>query len=368
MSHFSVLVCLPKTTDLANLETVLDDVMAPWDENTRVEPYPRYEDGAAEDHSFVWAARKAVEDLRNGTGLKAYDPTYLGWSTDRTNETPEQQRAGFAEGAMWAERLGEHPTWELVVKLSNEKYYPATQLAVPGEEDDEPDDRLHYEPETDRAYTLSTYNPESKWDYWRIGGRWGDYFPAKEAGPGLIRGGRGWDSPKKDPFTRMQHPHCDGGPIRLLAFDVMRDEEERLKGQRYDLWEKVSADTPPAKAWSHFYGLVELKEIDMDAARKLYGDQPRIASAKQHDEFRWACPVEEFLPDREEYIAAARRGAVAGYALVTLDREWVAPGRMGWFGMSSDGPGERDGYHHAVNRYLDQLDQDTFLIALDCHI
>jgi hypothetical protein len=67
-------------------------------------------------------------------------------------------------------------------------------------------------------------------------------------------------------------------------------------------------------------------------------------------------------------VHAARRAAVPGYALVTLEREWVAPGRMGWFGMSSDGPGEKTGYHIAVNAYLDALDPNAYVVLVDCHI
>jgi hypothetical protein len=53
---------------------------------------------------------------------------------------------------------------------------------------------------------------------------------------------------------------------------------------------------------------------------------------------------------------------------VTLDGEWVAPGEMGWWGMSSDGPGEREGYRIAVNKYIDSLSPKTWLVVLDCHI
>lgn len=149
----------------------------------------------------------------------------------------------------------------------------------------------------------------------------------------------------------------------------MRDAAAREANARYDKWEAISAATPVAQSWSHFTGLVEVGEIDIKTARSQYHSQPRIAAAKAADLENWdGCVVDEFLPPREEYVAEARCGAVPAYALVTLDREWVAPGRMGWFGMSSDGPGERSGYRIAVNTYLDQLDPDTFLVVVDCHI
>jgi hypothetical protein len=531
MSHFSVLVCVPGDTDLSQLEDVMADILAPYDEGRRVEPYRDYEEGSPEDYWWVSSVRRGAEHHRDGTGLKPHNPNMIGsFSTAETRRTPDEQRAEFAEDARWAERLGMHPDWETVVRLYNEKYHPGNELAAAGDTGDS--ERLHYEPESGRAYTWSTYNPEtygmvccpggegrkedqptwdevlrvlrgneasggvspgeanprqavrvlqdlhagtqsstnagaaqamapstdlrnhargvrpalvgtgrsvrdlsggaagstvagtgpgddsrggplssdgrgegpvvcpvqqhswdgqgrhilancgnplphephqrasgllggSKWDYWRIGGRWGGYFPVKVEGPGLVYGANSWDSPKETP----DGPRCDGGPIRLLDFEAMREDAATKAHDRYDRWEKVCADTPPAKSWSHFIGLVEVKEIDINTARRQYHEQPRIVAAKKADLDQWdGCVVDEFLSDRDEYVAAARRAAVPGYALVTLDREWVAPGRMGWFGMSSDEPGERGGYHIAVNTYLDQLDPGTLLVAVDCHI
>jgi hypothetical protein len=36
--------------------------------------------------------------------------------------------------------------------------------------------------------------------------------------------------------------------------------------------------------------------------------------------------------------------------------------------MSSDGPGEREGYQIAVSKYLQELHPDTWLVVIDCHI
>lgn len=364
MSHFSVLVCLPSDTELSQLEEKLAEVMAPWDENMTVTAYRSYEDGSPEDFWFVSSARRGAEHHREGTGIKPYDPKFHGFSTVRTNKTPDQQRAEFAEDAALNELLGEQPTWETVVKLHNEKYHPGNELATI--DDDSDSERLYYEAESGRAYRMSTYNPESKWDYWRIGGRWRDYFVAKAKVSGLVNARRDWDSPAEAPDDL---PRCDGGRIADLDFEAMRAAAAVKANARYDKWEAICAATPTAKSWSHFYGLVDVKEIDIDTARRQYRDQPRIQRANQDDEFRWSqCPVEEFLTTREEYVAEARSGAVPGYALVTLKGEWVAPGRMGWFGMSSEGAGERSGYRIAVNTYLDELDPTTLLVVLDCHI
>jgi|SRR6187549_1417081 len=166
---------------------------------------------------------------------------------------------------------------------------------------------------------------------------------------------------------------------RMERWDENRDVEsyrDYEEGGAEDYWWVSSVRrgakevTPIATPWPDFVSLAQLGDITWDEARRRYREQPRIAAAMKLDELAWGdCPVVRFMSGREEYVAEARKGAVPGFALVTLDEEWIAPGRMGWFGMSSDGPGERSGYNSAVNAYLaDKLAADDFVIALDCHI
>lgn len=64
----------------------------------------------------------------------------------------------------------------------------------------------------------------------------------------------------------------------------------------------------------------------------------------------------------------AHLAAVPGYALITTEGEWIAPGRMGWWGMSSETADDRDQYRKQVNDYIDALPDSARLIAVDCHI
>jgi len=368
MSHFSVLVCVPGEIGQADLDDYLAEVMERWNENRDVPAYRDYEEGAPEDFWWVRAIRAGAEHHRNGTGVLPHHPgdPYGFKRTELTSQQrEEQQRARFAEDAAWAQRLGEHPTWDTVVRCYNEDYHPGNELALVGDHSDS--GRMHHDPQTGRAYTWRTANPESMWDYWGIGGRWHNYFIAVEDSPALIRAAPDGCSPTGDDSVGLR---CDGGPVRLLDLAEMRRRAEVAARTRFDRWERVCDATPPARSWSELAGLVELKEVTAEQARRQYLAQPRIVAALQAKiAHEWGdCPIEEFMGDREEYVLEARRAAVPGYALVTLDRAWVAPGRMGWFGVSSEQRSERSVYHVAVNTYLDQLDPNTWLVALDCHI
>lgn len=382
MSHFTVTVCLPDERDEQTLEDRLNEILAPWDENVSMAPYKSFEDGGAEEFWWVRSVREGAEHHRNSTGVKPHYPDDPhGLKHSGSSKYPEHvQRAEFADDAQWADKLGEHPTWETVVKLYNEKYHPDNALAVPGEvEPDEVDtERLHFDEETGRAYTWSRYNPESKWDWWVIGGRWRNSLHAK---PGvqadlLVLSDRHYterylkEGDEVQKWAPNKGLRCDGGPKGLLDFESMRAEAEAEANGEFDRWEKAIEGTPHAKPWSHFRGLFELGEITIDQARNLYGGQPRIEALRKDEHFRYADSdqLEAFELGREEYVATARRDAVSGYALITLDRQWMAPGRMGWFGMSSDGPGEREGYKVEANRYLDALADDVLIVQIDCHI
>ncbi|MEV0646036.1 hypothetical protein AB0I28_12300 [Phytomonospora sp. NPDC050363] len=355
MSHFTVLVTLPKGTAHDKVEDTIGEILAPYDENTEVEPYREYEDGGPEEFWWVKSVRQAVQDLRDGTGIKPYDPNLLGWSTAASTLTADEQRADLVKEADWSFHLGEKPTWETVAKLYTERY------------SSEESSRLYYDADSDRAYTLTTYNPESKWDWWSIGGRWHKYFVATQGtdASALIHGRPGaFGSTAPDQFGTGVT--CDGGMRGLLDLDAQRDKDATAAAERFDVWDRICEKTPPARSWSEFSSLVEMG-MPITEARTEHSAQPRVALARKELD-SWGCPVEEFFSGREEYILQARRAAVPGYALITLDREWVAPGRMGWFGMSSEGPGEKEAYRIAVNTYLDGLDPEAWVVVVDCHI
>lgn len=377
MSHFSVLIALPAGTDLAAIEDEIEARMQRWNEEREVEPYRDYEEGSAGEFWWVDSVRRGAEEARTDAPSRVrYDEMFKWWSIDGAYHFDTEAEAIAFESkhreadAEWAHWLGDAPTWETVVDLYNERFGHGKELAAT-DDGSSTSETMFYEAESDRAYTMSTRNPEGLWDYWRIGGRWGKgYFLLKEAGVGTVRAADSWDSPSEaKPGIR-----ADGAPKRLIDFEGMREQADVAAMKRWNLWETFAAQWPPARGWSHFRDLASAGQITWDEARAQYGQQPVIAAQRADrgeigEAFGWDCPIDEFATTKEEYGIRARRAAVPGYALVTLDGEWVAPGRMGWFGMSSDGPGEQDGYQIGVNEYIDsKLADDDLLVVLDCHV
>ena len=146
MSHYAVL-------HIGN-RSMLEIDLAPFDENIEVEPY------VDETKDEIVANRRAT--LKQALNL--YEEHHH----------------------ISAERAAE---LEAELKLSDEELYSKCIYS---------DDTL-----TPEGHRLSTYNPDSRWDYYRIGGRWSGRIPvAAGATPEvdfLPDMERGWDTPEDLP-------------------------------------------------------------------------------------------------------------------------------------------------------------------------
>lgn len=315
MSHFTVVIA---TDDPGKIE----DLLAPYDESMAVDPYRNYEGGAARDY---WA----VKHLREEGRITVPD---------------------------------EDLTWRHVAEAYNAKY---------GEEEGE---HLFIDEDGVRAFTMSTYNPESKWDWYSIGGRWLGYFPIKPGG-GLIPADEIINGTPGAFDNEAEDGCCDGGKKRHLDLDALRAKKAQAAREEHQAYHRVVEGTRPATPWSVFIARVEDKEgafadYSIDHAREDYHSQPRVRALAQSEEFKhhWGLEPEEYEVPEDDYAQRAADRAVPGYAVLTQEGQWMAPGKMGWWGMGSDDEESYDAYVKAANAYIDGLDDDTYLIVVDCHI
>lgn len=210
-------------------------------------------------------------------------------------------------------------------------------------------------------------NPNKKWDWWVIGGRWSGYFKLRPGAAGMA-GTKSWtnrDNPSKPGY-------CDSARAGDIDFDGMRAEAGERAGKEWDLFHKHVGDSVQGfRKWDEVY-----KTEDSEATQLEYHAQPlrkRIEelrsdmSLRSEDrEFFFWCRVEEYLCDRDTFVQQARDRAVAPYAVVHEGR-WLAKGEMGWFGHSDDKCTQED-WNRKVNELIDSLPADTWLTLVDCHI
>lgn len=371
MSHFSVTVCIEdadgtlaraaKFTNHPGLlrqaaEHVLEPVMAPWDENKEVAPYRSYEEGEASDHWLYTSLKRTADEHAAGTGILPYKPG-AAYSTAEYSTTPEaEQRAEQQRDAKLFASLPLPVTWADIARLHNERY--------------EGEERPMLVDSSDafggRAYSMTTYNPASKWDYWRVGGRWGGSLDFKASGKQLVvRPESGWDSPDVIPPTS-----CDGGRMDALDLEKTRARQADAASALWKEYQELVKGTPEAQPWATFRDTVGVVDgYTIDQARTEYASQPRVQVIRDSDKFRWHDDaISDFAVSREEYAERARVAAVPGFATVTLDGKWMAPGEMGWWAMTDATDESRGAYRKTANEYIAQLPDDAWLFVLDCHI
>lgn len=358
MSHFMVLV----------IGEDIEGQMAPYDENLEVAPY--------------WTLK--------------YDPSVPGAADQfEARETREwlDSRALPADGGSESTPESYAPTAEQVLAAWKAKGWL---------DDDEP-----LKVEDGKLWYQTTYNEDSKWDWYSLGGRWTGFWKLNAEGIkvldilGRVRAGGGTLA-ASDEYNELldtaptlgepglMTPRSEPGRVdsalkRHIDLAGMRTEKE---AEAREEWARYAAVLGPViaeygigESWGAVYERVVGKSIVspgrpdedlIDAARKAYRDQPYARAIAADSDFRWVRhPHEYFGPDLSEaseaaFIQRASERAYSPYAVVR-NGEWRAKGDMGWFGMSSDKVAQSD-WNAIISTLIDALDPNERLTILDCHI
>ncbi len=217
-------------------------------------------------------------------------------------------------------------------------------------------------------------NPNSKWDWYELGGRWTGFFKLKSGAKGSTGRPGVFGNAAKGGWV-------DQALIRDIDFAGMRDSAGEEAGERYDLIASLYGGTIPQLnfLWrSLFDDNSPYKNLDIDAKRALYGEQHAM---KEHARIRvenWENKntkvreaaiwheMEDYQCTRDEYVERARNRAIATFA-VLKDGEWYEKGSMGWWGMVADEK-DQNTWNDQFAALLTNLPEDTLVSVYDCHI
>jgi hypothetical protein len=234
-------------------------------------------------------------------------------------------------------------------------------------------------------------NPERKWDWYSVGGRWIGFFKLKAEVAGKLdrRIGLGTQSllDKDDPPGIDRADQCMKQDIDV---EGMRSEAATKAAEEYDLFLTVTSESfidpdPPHRriqlegdpagfkprmprhlSWEQVQAKHRTGEdVDYDASRKEYQGQLAVKALRAHKDTIWFEP-DNFLCTREEYIERARRKAITTFAVVK-DGKWYERGGMGWFGVVH-GEKDYDAWLKEFSELVDSLPDETLLTVVDCHI
>lgn len=166
---------------------------------------------------------------------------------------------------------------------------------------------------------LTTYNPESKWDWWVIGGRFS----------GMLKVPR--DRLPEDIVNYLEDDDVywitDEAPIRLVDFSPNNEVYDA-----YYKWWKDYVDNDDAP-WEDLYN-------------KNY--------------------YKNYYANAEDY--AKRSSRFNTFAVITPDGKWHERGEMGWFACSSDTPEESKNWDDNYYKFIENAEPNDIMTIVDCHI
>lgn len=327
MSHFTVLVATTGQSEL-NGEANVESILEPYNEDLEVEPYWEASD-------VTWA--------RQYYASEKFDPP------------------------KGIERLKADATDEELVEWLNAYF------------ENEDDDERYRIGEDKVIERRSTYNPDSKWDYWRVGGRWAGRLRLKREGIRLsVTAPLAWEYT----FNGEPGPDLTGRADQAFKRDIdieaMRQTREDEAQATWAKWQAIVDEHGTPESFEQVLAKhgVDINDhaADEDAvkrAREEYHAQPAVKAAKEQKlvgDFLDSVDEEFLAHTKDSFVEAATLGAVCGYAFLSEKTGWLEAGRMGWWGMGSDTPLSTLEFRREVAKALDELPDDAVLTMVDCHI
>ena len=159
----------------------------------------------------------------------------------------------------------------------------------------------------EKGNIYTTYNPQAKWDWYEIGGRWNGYL-------------------------RVNGQHVNTARIAEIDFSI--DEDAYRKSLRF--WDVVINHQPaePDENYSLIFG------------EKYYLD---------------------YYGDRETF--ARRQAMFITHSVITSNGIWHERGEVSWLGLSSETPDKAtDWDEHYFDRFIKNADPNLTMTLVDCHI
>lgn len=408
MSHFTVMLI----SDERPTDDVITKALLPWHEF----------ECTGLDNEFVQAVDKTAEmraeyETDTTRRLRAADGTLFSPYDDEFYREPTSEElrkigpvagTGGGHGLSWHSRdWGDGRGYRTKIRYTPEgledvevpyreamtfrefvAYQTSEDNEVPfGQEPDLTEDHKHgftlLTPDGDVYKVIRRTNPNAKWDWWTVGGRWSGKLaaghdphtdPANFERCFLCNGtGRRADMECRDGCngcsgTGRMLKHApkwrDCGNVaqaKDISFDKIRD----AGGQKFGaIWDKRRAavgdhEIPDFEALREKHGI--------EVARDLYWNSPAMKALSEAGEsFLDREDIDLLRGPREAAVEAGRFDALSTFAFVK-DGQWHERGEMGWFACVHD---EKDkaAWQREFNAMLDTLPPEAWVAIIDCHI
>ena len=220
-------------------------------------------------------------------------------------------------------------------------------------------------------------NPNAKWDWYQVGGRWAGMFKIKPEYQELYidkvpNFSWGWDEEsKREVFKNIK---VDSAVKKHIDFEaIMYEAGEKARGEYRKYRPFLDIGDREFIPWSLYLERVndENDDLEREEARNLYHGQPQIIAKKENCDKLGDQSVFVNLGDfynitEEEYVENARIDSLMTFAFIK-DGKWCERGKMGWFACVSDEK-DKETWESIFKKFIDGIGEDEVLTVVDCHI
>lgn len=201
-------------------------------------------------------------------------------------------------------------------------------------------------------------NPNSKWDWYSLGGRWAGFFTLKPNKIGIQGHHRAKDFAKIDGTTVEDLPaikvdQCLKGDI---DFDRMALEERIDAIKDYQEFLTALNGEPFPPDWDEFRDGCK----SVDEARELYSEIQSVKNLRKSRIYDF----DNFLKSESQYVEDRVNKIVNTFAVIK-DGKWYERGNMGWWGIVLN---EKDSWDIQFKELFNSIPDDVLLSVYDCHI
>jgi len=212
-------------------------------------------------------------------------------------------------------------------------------------------------------------NPNKKWDWWVIGGRWRGYYPIKTGGTPIVGAPGSFDNESNGGSDVVTIDQIDMDRVATKE----REAFEAFKAERVKLFAGVEFgpfDGPRRKMFD--FGLLR---VEQDPTRELQPDEVQVGKPWGPGRPKtgpggtdaWRDVAKVLTDDQLEKYRCAFN-PLQTYAAVD-DYGWYQPGQMGWFGISDHTPDSYLSYAEAFQKsFIHKTGPKDLLVIVDCHI
>lgn len=194
-------------------------------------------------------------------------------------------------------------------------------------------------------------NPNAKWDWWTVGGRWSGMFLDKSGNNHDVIQRKDWDIE-----TEALNAVRKYAPF----FDRFEASSDMFNGVEFKSWEEVCEMYTTATG------------TDYNAARTFYHAQEyknilkSVFSEEGDSDFDWLLhdPNTFYNVQREDFIKARIYGNIGTFAVLD-DAGWHEKGEMGWWACVSN---EKSNWNQIYLDKINSIADNDVLVLVDCHI